>query len=264
MEILEFVEKNVRKRSWWYYIWVSISVLIAIYIIMEIVVFGEITAVGKGLKPAGQEIRFLEQCTKLDVKLWCFLQVCSLLGIIYIWFYYAPIFYEELVGVENLFKGKDYRQLCNSHKHWIRQFNCRGNRKETAVKSIYGVMWFVFIVVFIFYSYDYLSNVFEEKIVVAAVEILIYASALLNFSSYYNCVSFVYFVMKVFKLAKDDKLNYVKEIPSTTYGYQELKRTADTIYLYFLIDSSLCTVAYLSFWCIVYPHIYKTFTPAWS
>ena len=99
MEILEFVEKNVRERSWLYYIWVSISVLIAIYIIMEIVVFGEITAVGKGLKPAGQEIRFLEQCTKLDVKLWCFLQVCSLLGIIYIWFYYAPIFYEELVGV---------------------------------------------------------------------------------------------------------------------------------------------------------------------
>ena len=62
------------------------------------------------------------------------------------------------------------------------------------MKSIYGVMWFVFTVVFIFYSYDYLSNVFEEKIVVAAVEILIYASALLNFSSYYNCVSFVYFV----------------------------------------------------------------------
>lgn len=59
MEILEFVEKNVRERSWLYYIWVSISALIAICIIMEIVVFGKIIVVGNGLKLAGQEIRFL-------------------------------------------------------------------------------------------------------------------------------------------------------------------------------------------------------------
>lgn len=75
---------------------------------------------------------------------------------------------------------------------------------------------------------------------------------LLNYSSYYICIAFVFFLKCVYDLAQEKYLSYVKEIPSTTYGFQVLDNTANTIYTYFLLDSLLSTIAYFCFINIIY------------
>lgn len=59
---------------------------------------------------------------------------------------------------------------------------------------------------------------------------------------------FVYFLMRLYKEECENGLEHVDELPSVTHGFQVLLNTANTIYLYFLMDSFLCTVSFFALW----------------
>ncbi len=264
MEILKSVAGNVRKRSSRFYLWLITSFIVFIGILYGSIFSGKITPkYGYNEQMQRSELNnlynffFFKQIKKIDIRIWCFLEVLALLGIIYIWFYYAPIFYKKLRNLYNAFKdNKEYQNLYNHFKQWTKQFDYDISKKSPTKKSfwvklIYNIVWLIYGITITFYTYSCFSDLSLSSITVVMFEMLIISVILLNFSSYYNCVVFVYFVMRVLKLAQKDNLDYVKELPSTTYGFQELKSTADTIYIYFLLDSALCTIAFVCFLGIV-------------
>lgn len=59
---------------------------------------------------------------------------------------------------------------------------------------------------------------------------------------------FVYFLMRLYREAGRNGLEYVEELPSVTHGFQLLLNIANTIYLYFLMDSFLSTVSFFALW----------------
>ena len=264
MEILKYVAGNIKKRSPLFYICLFASALIFIVILHGTVFSGEITTKHgtagqiQGIAPSYMQNFFLfVQMKKIDIRIWSILELCALLGNIYIWFYYAPIFYEKLQNLGKIFgDNEDYQKLYKDFCYWTKQWNLSVTkrnltRKNYWIKWIYNVVWAFFFIIVVAYSSSCFSDISLSGITIIMFVLLIVSMVLLNFSSYYNCVSFVYFVMRVLNLAQENKLDYVKEFPSATYGYQELKSTADMVYIYFLLDSSLCTIAYICFLGII-------------
>ena len=82
-------------------------------------------------------------------------------------------------------------------------------------------------------------------------EILFGFVIILNFSGFYICIVFVYFLMRVYRLEQNEKLCYIVEIPSITYGFQILNNTANKIYVYVFFQSMFCIATYFCFWKII-------------
>lgn len=128
----------------------------------------------------------------------------------------------------------------------------RATLGKTLVKIGYIVLWGGYIICVLIFLITHLFLVLPAPWSCSLIAIFSLVLICLNFSSYYNCACYVYFLSKICRLAEQDRLSYVEELPSTTYGFQVLSNTSRLIHLYFFLDSFLCTVAHISFLSIAF------------
>lgn len=246
MEIMQWVRDRVEERSWGYYLFFIFSSLLALYF-----AFGEIAAEIPTLPSNLAEVEWSPHL------LWQFLCAASLIGIIYIWLYYAPVVRADLEHLKNAFsRDEKYLDLYDHFQGWQRQFYFNKKGKSSFLKIPYTIAWGLDVICYIYCLRHVFSQNFNEcgaylYYGLLAFFILSLTTIVLNYSSYYICVVFVYFLIRVCRHDKYEHLSFLKECPSATYGFQLLNHAANTIYLYFLLDSSLCMIGYYSFWRMI-------------
>lgn len=246
MRIMSFVAKHVRSKSWLYH-----TILIVCGILTVILALGEMIASVSTLSIGPPWEKWKNQ--------WNWYLLCSgmILAIIIVWFYYAPVVCDNLNRLKEAFQGEAYGQLHNRYQGWIHQLHFRMKGRSPYLKGVYGFCWLLFAVTFIIFTQSALNMCGFHWCVRGAFFVLTFITIVLNYSSYYLCIVFVYFLMRICKLEREEKLNYIEQYPSSTYGFQALRYASDTIFLYFLWDSLFCTIAYFSFWQIIFKAGYK-------
>lgn len=236
MEIMRFVKNQVEDKTLLFYLCVFFTMGVTIVLIVH-------NALSSQMPPQGEDI------------LWQILWIGSQMLLIYIWLYYASIVCKDLWRMKNAFNGKIYRKLYISFLRWLNQFSSKHSGKNRIFKAIYTVLWFFFFLASANFVACYLvpMNTLTQGGAVFYF-LLVTMVILLNFSSYYICIMFVYFLMRLYKeehesdLEHKDGLEYVAKLPSVTHGFQVLLHIANTIYLYFLMDSFLCTISFFALW----------------
>ncbi len=220
MEIMKYIATSVNRKNFAFYIFLVIPGILFLYYIWETVPQGSV-----------------------GVKFGYFCYYLSPLGLVliaYIWLYFAPVFCSNVSELKEAFDGNaEYGKLYDSYIVWTRQFMITPQSASSAVKMVFFFLWTAgctFLVIFLFRM-----GLVPPGKAGYAYGCLMVIPIILNFSSYYNCVALVYFIMRTEKL----ELRYNRIQPSATYGFQALEKAANTIYMFFLLDSSLCTVFYL-------------------
>ncbi len=162
--------------------------------------------------------------------------------VVYIWFFVSPLYCRILSKLEDAFEEAEYHNLYHEFYQWSRQFALIGSSKSSWIKAVYLFIWNISNLYFL-YCVQKLAIL--PKGVPGAVYIcLILITNALNFSSYFICMAFIQFLKKVSAL---EHLDYNMYIPSATYGFQRLRKAANTTYLFFLADSFLCMAAGIYF-----------------
>ena len=129
-------------------------------------------------------------------------------AVICIWFYYAPIVLSELEDLRSIFsETEEYIFLYQSYGRWMEQFDLRHPGRSRLFKMAYFLLW----VLFLFDVWGLTWIIFGKKrstddILVLLYEVLVSSLIVLNFSSYYVCIIFVYFLIRVYALGQADKL----------------------------------------------------------
>lgn len=232
MGIMKFVCKLVEEKRPSFYLFVIFIMEITSFLIVD-------TAFPNQAPPRGEDL------------MWRILWVGPLMLIIYIWLYYAPIVCKDLERLEKAFPDKAYHDLYLSFLRWLNQKPSQaGSAKEKWFKWTYAVLWSLFILAFTYFVANCFccENHLLTELNTALYICLTTITITLNFSSYYICMMFVYFLMRLYRVGCQPGFEYVKELPSVTHGFQVLLNTANTIYLYFLMDSFLSTVAFFTLW----------------
>ena len=241
MEIMKWVATHVRQKSRLFYTFLIVLSIITIALLMNNI----------GLNDSKSPT--LKIISKNAPWSWYILWIGTIFMTICIWFYYAPIVEADLYHLNTAFKNNQYHQLFQKYQGWVMQFKFRSVDLSWIYKIFYSILWLIFTAAFLYFSYLVLSKIFSGQILfILLYGIMALTLILLNFSSYHICIIFVYFLMRVYRLAQEKYLSYVKEIPSATYGFQVLNNTANTIYAYFLLDSFFCTISYFCFVKIIY------------
>lgn len=184
-------------------------------------------------------------------------------AIILIWFYYAPIVIRGLESLRSAFLGTtEYESLYNSYKRWMKQFDLHHPGKSKWFKVCYIFCWLLFLICALILSWDMFGikgNSLLIRLHIVLHMVLVSSTIILNFSSYYICIIFVYFLMRVYHLGQEGKLKYEKNLPSATFGFQLLIHTSGTIQTYFLLDSFFSTMSFYCYWQIIEKNI-KNYT----
>lgn len=160
--------------------------------------------------------------------------LCQMLTLlmVYTWIVSCPFFYTHVMGLGELFKEPRYIELARDHQQWIQQFSYISGGKITlkSWKLLYLLLWSSSwsYVVWVLFHY----RMIPEGPLGWSMFVLIFLVLALNFSSYYTCIAFVYFLYRVVKL-KD--LRYNRFTPSATAGHQKLMRGAQNGSTMFLI-----------------------------
>lgn len=245
MKIMEWVKNQREKKNWGYYLVLALLSISALYlafgrIFIDIMPLPDTMTIGM-LKPH---------------MLWDILPPASLIGIVYIWMYYAPVVCKDLNRLKDAFPGNDYCDLYEYFEGWLRQLYLKQPGRSGIVKILYTILWFLHLVCYMScYCYLFIKNYQNSGCFfyygLAAFIILNLCVVILNYSSCYICMAFVYFLIRICKLEKDHPLIYLEKFPSATRGFQLLNHTANTICVYFFLDSLFCMVGFCSFWQII-------------
>lgn len=256
MEIMRFIAELVRKSEkdtererrrrnkikyiLYYIALITEGVLTVMLALGNVVTFSDLSKVG------------VPWNVKWDLQwLWYFSAAGFMFATIIVWLYYAPVVCDILDKLKDAFRCKEYADLFERYQGWMKQFqfHLKTNVKSSLFKGVYLLIWAVFTLLFeFFFPRTALVVCGFSGILQVAFAILSVSVCVLNFSSYYICIVFVYFIMRLCKLERETKLDYIKQCPSATYGFQVLSRAFDIISLYFLLDSLFCSIAYYSFW----------------
>lgn len=247
MGIMRWVAEKVRlKKGVYYGALLFYSVLTVILALGKIIDFSDIFSTG----PLFDEWEFQ--------WLWYVTVAGMALVTILVWFYYAPIVCDNLDRLDGAFRGEEYEKLYGKCGGWMQQFNWKKEGGSRLFKITYFILWALYLIFsLLLYPWRALESCGFGLGLKVTFEALNMTLIVLNFSSYYICIVSVYFLMRICKLEQEKKLDYIKQYPSSTYGFQVLNHTLDTIVLYFLLDSLFCSVIYFSFWQIVSKDGYK-------
>ncbi len=181
------------------------------------------------------------KCTKLSI---CWeLLICQLISMatIAIWIGGAPSFFKLTKSLYKAFDGEEYHKLAEKHRQWIRQFSFQDQYETDALtvfKLTYLLIWLLcwIYVAWALFHYQMLPTDFLGISTV----VLLGITLILNFSSYYTCIVYTYFLYRVSILKS---LKYNKYTPSATEGYQNLRQGAQRESTTFLIVSVLFTIS---------------------
>jgi len=236
MEIMGKIAYCVREKSWMYYVMLFFSLLFTVTLL------------------AAGNLEIFKADADMDLAALCkdhlafSLSIISFSLIIVIWFYYADYVYQRLDTLGELFPHhQGYAELAGHANSWFYQFDLSRPGGSRKFKLIYQMTWIAFSSFSLFFTWSCFDNRGFQPLVIIPFEFLNVFLLVLNFSSYYICIVFVYFLMRLYKLEREDRLDYVQECPSLSHGFFALRHFSEVIYRYFLFDSLLCTVAYLLF-----------------
>lgn len=229
MEIMECIAKGLKANRLTFYVYyiVPILLLILVYII-------GIPELSEGNNATGNG----------DVLAYSFFYYITpwiIITIIYIWLYYAPKYCRNVNDLQKAFEeNKEYEKLYIKYKEWIRQNDLSGNIKSCLAKITFFLLWFLGTALFDYCLFK--MEILSKSLKVLPLYFLHSITSVLNFSSYYLCISFIFFMKKVSQL----DLEHNTILPSATYGFKILKNSVNTIYIFFLLDSMFCTIAYVT------------------
>lgn len=240
MEIMKWVVNYVKRNRWLYYISLVIFMVISVGLIL-------INAL-KGTEPLYEVLGNLSWNNQWN---WFCLWTSTVTALVYIWFYYIPVVYTELNRLKGAFDNERYQHLYKKYRGWMKQFNLGNPGISRKLKLVYIFLWGVFLIAFLIFMWLISAILDFELILTILFEIQFGFVIILNFSGFYICIVFVYFLIRVYRMEQNEKLCYIVEIPSTTYGFQILNNTANKIYLYVSFQSMFCTVTYFCFWKII-------------
>ena len=244
MEIMRWVKEQGEKKGRRYLFWVPMFIS-ASYLALWKVVY-DVWPLPETLAGIAWDSHFL----------WHILFAVALAGIICVWMYYAPVVCRDLSRLKDAFPNSGYHILYGRFEGWLEQFK-RWPRKIWPLKVLYMILWGLYFFCFFLYYWAVLCQYFQNYAIgykifgFLAFFILTLTIIFLNYSSCYICIVFVYFLIRICRLDKDSPLSYLQEAPSATFGLQLLKHTANTICLYFLLDSLFCMVSFYCFRQIV-------------
>ncbi len=229
MEMMRHIAKNLKTNKLNLYIYLAVPFILLI----QCFIFG--------VPELSKFNSMIKNNNEIVYNFIYFLMPCILLIVIYIWFYYAPIYYKNIIELQSAFKWNDqYASLYKKYIGWIKQFDLNGNAGVLFIKIGFCLFWF--------WGLGYLyyclfgTEILPRNLKVLPLLFLHVIISVLNFSSYYLCISFIFFIKKVSEL----DLKYNKFLPSTTYGFQLLRKNSNTIYVFFLLDSLGCTILYIA------------------
>ncbi len=230
MEIMGHIAKNLKVNKLNLYIYYAVPIILLIH------------CFGLGIPELSGYNCFVQQYNEFVYKFIYYIAPCSLCIAIYIWLHYAPIYCKDIMDLRNAFRENDqYRKAYSRYIIWINQFTLKGNVGTSLIKIVFFLCWFCGF--HYFYYCLFKIEVIPNSLVVLPFLFLLLITLVLNFSSYYLCISFVFLLKRISEL----DLEYNKIMPSATYGFQLLRKTAKMIYIYFLLDSFFCTIPYISF-----------------
>lgn len=238
MGIMNFVASRVEKKDFGYYLTFFIVGFLTAAVILS-GIFSSIPSFPEGLS----QLKWNSDC------LWYVPYMGTLFVIFCLWMYYAPIVCRNWRLLKDAFPDQGYKDLYARCQGWLDQRVFAQSGRSWVFKSFYGLVWALFLPCFPILTVFTQSGVHHWCVVFYA-SVLTLIVIILNFSSCYICIMFVYFLIRVYVLEQSNPLDYVKEFPSATGGFQMLNRFASVIYLYFLLDSLLSTISYYAFWKI--------------
>lgn len=242
MGIMRFVAKQVREKSKFYYAALIMgSILTVVLALGKIMTLSDLFSVGVPFDDGWDSQWF-----------WYFPWSGTILATIIVWFYYAPVVCDALDKLKDAFQSEEYASLYERYQGWMQQFNWKMGGRSPWFKRVYLLFWGLFLFAFIVsFPRSALEQCGFDRILQWTFVIMSGSLSVLNFSSYYICIVFVYFLMRLCRLERKTGLDYIRQYPSATYGFQVLSQTFDIIVLYFLLDSLFCSITYFSFWQIV-------------
>lgn len=163
-----------------------------------------------------------------------------LIVVIYVWLRVTPYYYDYLHSLENVFDDNpEYKEEYSKFVHRAEQFNLSYGSKSSWLKAIYLMTWVLFGV-----GFDYCLTCLKLLPSGNMGYIALFFIAIMqifNFSSYFICMAFTYFIIGVTRIKN---LKYNIYIPSATYGFRQIRKAANITYLFFLVDSFICIFAY--------------------
>lgn len=114
-----------------------------------------------------------------------------IIAVIYIWFYYAPIYNDNIECLQRAFEGnKEYAILYKNYRGWIRQNDLSGKMNIRMVKIAFFLFWFLGTI--FFYYCLFKLEILPKSLKVLPLFLLHTITSMLNFSSYYLCISFIF------------------------------------------------------------------------
>lgn len=245
MKIMKWVSVQIENKNWGYYLVLALLSIFALYL-----AFGKIVT---DICPLSEK---MTKITWDKRSFWYFPWAVAMIGIVYVWMYYAPVVCRDLDRLGDAFPNEEYRALYYDFTGWLRQLYWNRSGKSLFLKILYTIFWFLFLGCFIYSYCTIFSQNFQHKdsffyYGCGAFLILSTVIIILNYSSYYICMMFVYFLIRICKLDKNSPLDYLKQSPSATGGFQLLKHTANRICLYFFLDCFFCMISLYCFWQII-------------
>lgn len=259
MRIMQWVRDQREEKNYGYYFVLALLSISALYL-----AFGKIAMV---IFPLPEKLTEIVWDGHL---LWYFPWAMAMIGIVYIWLYYAPVVCTDLERLKDAFpNNENYASLYESFEGWLRQLHWKQRGRSKIFKIPYTIFWTLFLVCFIYSYCTMFSQSFQGDggfycYGLPAFFILTAVIIILNYSSYYICMAFVYFLIRICVLDKKTPLDYLKKYPSATPGLQLLNHTANTICLYFFLDSFFCMVSLYCFWKIINIEVIRMTEPLWA
>ena len=218
MEILKFFKKNLNHKDPHTQILISLSC--SLIIIFHIIYF------------------FTNDKTLDIIQIIC--QIILVL-IILIWIFSSTKFFNCIKELEKLFKTKQYKNAYRKYINLIHQFNYKKwSIRRIFIELIYVFAWFFpFINAMVqLYHFGFVPSNFIGTITIILFAIAIY----LNYFSSHLSFSFAFFI---YQISKIEKLDYNRNLPSATWGFQILKYNISLCLFTYFIVSSLYTMFFI-------------------
>lgn len=159
---------------------------------------------------------------------------------IHIWLYGSSKFYEGIKRLRSFFDAAAYKRICDAFRHWgYLWWMDSGKSFRNFIKVFYTFIWIAYCIciinVFVIHYHFIPINIYGFTTIVLYVLVMT-----LNYSSYYLCIAYVFFLRSISKI----ELEHNEQIPSSTWGFQRLLHDSSMVSIAFLVDSMIYVVIY--------------------
>lgn len=239
MRVMRWIKEQEEKETRAYYAVLVVAFLLGlVFALLEMIY--DVSLLPKGEVQIAWDNHFL----------WYVLFAAALVGIIYIWVYYAPVVCNDVDRLKDAFSDSGYHDLYERFEGWLQRCSRKPPGRGKCFHIIYAGLWLLYLGCFSCYYGMVLCQYYQDRNIACCIAgsiiffVLTFTITALNYFSCYICIAFVYFLIQIWKLDKIKHLTFLKKAPSATFGLQLLSHTANTICLYFFLDSFFVWLAF--------------------